>query len=368
MLFLQVLLPVFLIILSGFTLEKTLRPDFKTLTDCSLYLFTPALVFSSLMRQELRPDLAGKLFLFMLLYTAVMLALSRTVSRLLRFDTDTRSALDLTTVVMNSGNYGLPLAYFAFGQAGLQASILTFVMFSIPLGTLAIVLAQGSKAPLGQALANTLRIPIFHGVLLAVLFKALGVQVSGTLLRPFELLGQAAIPLMLVLLGMQLARTRRLVRPGFLGLSGSAAAGRRPAFGVAFDGPARDSGRGPGGGHPPDQHPLGGAAPALRGPFRHPARPGGQRHLRLHPLQRCHPHRPALSSPIKKGRALRPRPISGKLQAAAPLPQQSRDHFTTRVARLNAWKGTVRLSSLATFMLITRATFLGVRTGSSRAR
>jgi len=221
MLFLQVLLPVFLIILSGFTLEKALRPDFKTLTDCSLYLFTPALVFSSLMRQELRPDLAGKLFLFMLLYTAVMLALSRTVSRLLRFDTDTRSALDLTTVVMNSGNYGLPLAYFAFGQAGLQASILTFVMFSIPLGTLAIVLAQGSKAPLGQALANTLRIPIFHGVLLAVLFKALGVQVSGTLLRPFELLGQAAIPLMLVLLGMQLARTRRLVRPGFLGLSGA---------------------------------------------------------------------------------------------------------------------------------------------------
>lgn len=219
MLFFQVLLPVFLIILAGFTLEKTLRPDFRTLTDCSLYLFTPALVFSSLMRQELRIDLAGNLFLFMLLYTAAMLALSTAVARMLRFDADSRSALALTTAVMNVGNYGLPLAYFAFGDAGLNVSILTFVMFNIPLGTLAIVLAQGKKAPLGEALGNTLRIPIFHGVLLAVLFKIIGLHFPATLLRPFELLGQAAIPLMLVLLGVQLARTRNLGEPGFLTLS-----------------------------------------------------------------------------------------------------------------------------------------------------
>ena len=219
MLFLQVLLPVFLIILAGFTLEKTLHPDFKTLTDCSLYLFTPALVFSSLMRQQLRPELAGKLFLFMLVYTAGMLILSILVARTLRFDADTQSAFSLTTVVMNVGNYGLPLAYFAFGQQGLHVSILTFVMFNIPLGTLAIVLAQGKKAPLGQAILNTLRIPIFYGVLAAVFFKLLGLSLPDTVLRPFELLGHAAIPLMLVLLGMQLARTRRLVQPGFLALS-----------------------------------------------------------------------------------------------------------------------------------------------------
>ncbi|AMV72333.1 hypothetical protein DBW_1984 [Desulfuromonas sp. DDH964] len=219
MLFVQVILPVFLIILAGFTLEKVARPDFKTLTDCSLYLFTPALVFSSLMRQELHLELAGNLFFFMLIYTAALWILSTVVSRLLHFDGDTRSALALTTVVMNVGNYGLPLAYFAFGDQGLTVSVLTFVMFNLPLGTIAIVIAQGSKAPIGAALANTLRIPIFHGVLLAIFIKALGWDLPTTLLRPFELLGQAAIPLMLVLLGMQLARTRTLVQPLFLTLS-----------------------------------------------------------------------------------------------------------------------------------------------------
>ncbi len=221
MLFVQIIIPVFLIIVAGAILERTRHPDFKALTDCSLYLFSPALVFSALMKRDVNLALAGNLGLFMLLYTAGMLLLAVGCSRLLKFDREQASALSLTTVVMNCGNYGLPLAYFAFGEAGLDVSILTFVLFSIPLGTLAIVLAQGAKAPLGQALLNTLRIPIFHGVLLALFFKALGWQLPDSLLRPLELLGQAAIPLMLVLLGMQLARTRSFPQPGFLTLSGT---------------------------------------------------------------------------------------------------------------------------------------------------
>lgn len=219
MLFVQVILPVFLIILAGFTLEKTLRPDFKTLTDCALYLFAPALVFSALMRQHIHFALAGNLALFMILYTAVLLGLAAATGRLLRLETGARSALSLTTAFMNIGNYGLPLTFFAFGNAALNVSVLIFVLFNIPLGSLAIVLAQGRKAPLLDALGNAARIPIFHAVLLAFACKVLELRVPDFILRPTELLGQAAVPLMLVLLGMQLARTRlTTARPGFISL------------------------------------------------------------------------------------------------------------------------------------------------------
>ena len=219
MLFVQVILPVFLIIFAGFALEKTLHPDFATLTNCSLYLFAPALVFSALMRQQVPLDLAGRLGLFMLLYTSGMLLLAVAVGRLLALQEEVRRALNLTTVMMNVGNYGLPLAYFAFGSAGLNISVLTFVLFNIPLGTLAILLAQGGRPPLREAVANMLKIPIFHGVVAAFLLKILALQPPPFLLRPVELLGQAAVPMMLVLLGMQLARTRSLQAPGFLALS-----------------------------------------------------------------------------------------------------------------------------------------------------
>lgn len=219
MLFIQIILPVFLIILSGFVLEKLASLDFRTLTYCSLYLFSPCLVFATLMKRPVHFALALDLFVFMLLYTAVLLAVAVTVGRLLKLEKDTQGALSLTTVMMNVGNFGLPLAYFAFGQEGLDVSVLTFIIFNIPLSTLAIIIAQGSRIPLRQALANTCKIPIFHAVILAFLFKGTGIVVPAFLLNPIDLLGQAAVPLMLVLLGMQLARTRLLVQPGFLALA-----------------------------------------------------------------------------------------------------------------------------------------------------
>jgi len=219
MLFVEIILPVFLIVLTGYILEKAARLDFRTLTYASLYLFTPALVFAILMKRPVRFDLARDIFAFMLLYTAVLLTVAVIAGKLLKMEKDARSALSLSTVMMNVGNFGLPLAYFAFGQDGLDVSVLTFVLFNIPLGTLAIVIAQGARVPLREALANTCRIPIFHAVLLAFLLKGTGISVPSFLLNPIELLGQAAVPLMLVLLGMQLARTRLQFQPGFISLA-----------------------------------------------------------------------------------------------------------------------------------------------------
>lgn len=219
MLFINIILPVFLIILSGFVLEKISRLDFRTLTCCSLYLFSPCLVFATLMKRPVHFELARDLFFFMLLYTAILLVVAVVIGRLLKMEKDTQGALSLTTVMMNVGNFGLPLAFFAFGQEGLEVSVLTFILFNIPLSTLAIIIAQGSQVPLRQALANTCKIPIFHAVVLAFLFKSIGIEVPAFLLNPIDLLGQAAVPLMLVLLGMQLARTRLLVQPGFLALA-----------------------------------------------------------------------------------------------------------------------------------------------------
>jgi len=219
MLFVNIILPVFILIFCGYLAEKKIGLDFRTLTNCSLYLFSPALVFSSLVRQTLQLSLTLNIFFFMVLYTLALYLLVRLIAAGTAMSQENSGALVLTTVVMNVGNFGLPLAYFAFGEEGLNVSVLTFVLFNIPLSTLAIVVAQGGKVPLGQALINTFKIPIFHAVALAFLFKAVDLSVPFFLLRAIELLGDAAIPLMLVLLGMQLARTKMESQWGFLSLA-----------------------------------------------------------------------------------------------------------------------------------------------------
>ncbi len=219
MLFIQVVLPVFLVVCAGFVLEKSAKLDFRTLTISSLYVFSPALVYAALMKRDFDLALAGDLFVFMILYTAILYALAWFLARVLGFDSESRSALLLTTVMMNVGNFGLPLSLFAFGEAALEISILTFVLFNIPLGTLAIVIAQGARTSFSAALLNMAKIPIFHGVALAFLCKILAWAPPEFILRPIDLVGQAAIPVMLIMLGMQLARTQWQSRWGFFSLA-----------------------------------------------------------------------------------------------------------------------------------------------------
>ncbi len=233
MLFVNIILPVFLIVFAGFVLEKKAKLDFRTLSYSSLYLFTPALVFAALMKTEISFSLAGSIGLFMLLYTVAMMALSAMAGRLLRFDREKQSALHLTTVMMNVGNFGLPLSWFAFGQAGQEVSILTFFFFNLVLSSLAIVLAQGSTT-LKDAVANALKIPIFHAGVLALALQAASIRLPDLVLRPIELLGQAAVPLMLVLLGMQLARTRLPAGIGFFVLSACLRLAVAPVVGLAL--------------------------------------------------------------------------------------------------------------------------------------
>jgi len=219
MLFVNIVLPVFLIVLAGFLAQKRFDLDFQTLTNCSLYLLTPALVFSALTKSPGSMSLAGVLLTFMALYTLLLLAVAWLCGRLFDYPDENRRALALSTVMMNCGNFGLPLVFFAFGRDSLEVSVLTFVVFNIPLSTLAIVLAQGAGTGLGKALGNMARIPIFHAVIAALLLQILDWPMPEFLLRPLDLMGQAAIPLMLILLGMQLARTRLRADLGFLSLA-----------------------------------------------------------------------------------------------------------------------------------------------------
>jgi predicted permease len=219
MLFAQVILPVFLIASAGYLFERKSKADLQTLANSALYLFAPSLVFSALLKRTVESGILGRLSLFMVLYMALFCLLALGISRWCRFDGDTTRAFTLTTSMMNIGNFGMPLVFFAYGEEALNVSALLFVLFSVPLGTLAIIIAQGQEVRMKAALKNTLSIPIFYAVVLAFLCKLVGWQPPGFILRAADLLGQAAIPVMLVLLGMQLARARVYQNWGFFSLA-----------------------------------------------------------------------------------------------------------------------------------------------------
>ena len=219
MLFVQVILPVFLIAAAGFVFERRTGDDMRSLANSALYLFAPSLVFSALIKRSVEGEVLWRLVLFMLLYMALICLLAYCLSRWCKFDGNTTRAFTLTTSMMNIGNFGLPLVFFAYGEAALNVSVLLFVLFNIPLSTLAIIIAQGQGVKCHDAVKNMLKIPIFYSIAVAFACKLLDWQPPDFLLRTTDLLGQAAIPIMLVLLGIQLSRSKLRQNWGFFSLA-----------------------------------------------------------------------------------------------------------------------------------------------------
>jgi hypothetical protein len=96
----------------------------------------------------------------------------------------------------NTGNLGLPLCLFAFGQEGLGLAVAVYVTNSVGQFTLTPML-QSQSSPL-KTLATT---PVVYGALIgtAVLFS--GTTLPEWVMTTIGLLGNLMIPLMLLALG-----------------------------------------------------------------------------------------------------------------------------------------------------------------------
>lgn len=103
----------------------------------------------------------------------------------------------------NIGNMGLSLSLFAFGEQGLAMAIAYFVSLSILMFTLGIAIVRGVS---GKHLTGAVKNPIVVSIVVAVTLLVTEATVPAWMLQAMKLLGDTAIPLMLLTLGVSLSR------------------------------------------------------------------------------------------------------------------------------------------------------------------
>lgn len=202
---LPAILPVSLIIFIGFIVGRTLPLEQQTLSQLSIYVLTPALIAGSLYRTTLSAESAvglvgGYAIASLLLYLTVFL-----LGHLLKLTPAVRGSLIATTLFANTGNMGLPLIAFSLGDAGLERAIVYLIASAIVIAGLAPALLQSAGILTGVRL--TLKLPLFWAMLAGVCLRLLAVELPFRLDDGIEMLGDAAIPVVLIVLGIQLART-----------------------------------------------------------------------------------------------------------------------------------------------------------------
>jgi hypothetical protein len=195
-------IPVFLLVAVGFIFAHWKKINLTSVTEIIVYLGTPSLVFSSLASKPLYVgDLAILASGIIAIYAGVGV-LIRFYFIIFRFNS---RGFALPVLFMNAGNMGIPLALFAFGQAGLQRATLLFVMCTFLQYSLGIYILQGR----GNWI-EIFRLPLIYATLAGLSCNLMQIKIPELLLQPIVMLGQATIPIMLISLGYRLHEVESL--------------------------------------------------------------------------------------------------------------------------------------------------------------
>jgi predicted permease len=217
--FLNDVLPVFIVAGVGYLLTRVLHADVRTLSRVTFNALSPCLVFNVLVGSHLGGEAFARMTLFTFIVIGGIGIIARLVTFRLRLDRSMTSAFLLVVMFSNSGNYGLPVVLFAFGNDALAQASVYFVANAVLTYTLGVFLASAGHRSLGQALRGVLRVPAVYGVVAAAVVLATGVHLPLAVQRPVGLLGDAALATMILVLGMQLARGAWPERPALVGLA-----------------------------------------------------------------------------------------------------------------------------------------------------
>jgi len=198
---LEITFPVFAIVGLGWLLAGWKRLDLDHLTELLLYVALPALALDALITHRPAPLDFVRISAAALAVMGVTGVLAYVLALL--FDLP-RRGLVLVTTFMNAGNFGLPLALLAWGEAGLAHAVLYYLAAAIAQNTVGIWIAKGGA----EGWREVFKLPLPYAAVIGLTLAWSDVTPPAFLAKPIAMLGAAAIPLLLLGLGHNLRQVR----------------------------------------------------------------------------------------------------------------------------------------------------------------
>lgn len=200
------ILPIILLGSAGFALGKVLHVDPRGLGRVVFYVFSPVLIFDLLIKNRLEFSEAAGVIGFTVLIVIATGLLTYVLGKLLKVERAALISILITSMFANTGNYGLPLVSFAFGEKALSYAGVYFVTTTLLFYSLGVLLASLGHMNFKDALLGLFRVPTLYAVILALLVNALHLELPLAINRAVELASGGTIPVMLVLLGLQMTQ------------------------------------------------------------------------------------------------------------------------------------------------------------------
>ncbi len=216
------IVPILLMVLIGFVLDKKFNLDLNTLTKINFYLFVPAFTFTYLytanIGQDQRMAFVGAILILFAGYLIAMI-----LGRILKFEQGIEQAFQNSLMFYNSGNIGVPLItlvyatgfYAGEGSEGILAMALTIQvmvlvvqnLFTNTLGFYNAGRGRGQSARV--AFMKVLKMPTVYSIALVLILRQIPqINLTATPIWPvLQYARDGLVAIALTTLGVQLSRT-----------------------------------------------------------------------------------------------------------------------------------------------------------------
>jgi len=196
-----IIAPVFVCAAIGFGWARRGMPfDNEFTTSLTSNIAFPCLIVATLARLAIGSEAFTQMALAGLITMATTIAVAAAVLKLAGYS----QPVYLPPLVFgNTGNIGLPLCLFAFGEEGLALAIVFFTVFLVIQFTFGIRVSSGHGS-----IRILLRTPLVWAALIGISLQLLDIRLPMWIGNTIGLIGDLAIPLMLLTLGVSLAKLK----------------------------------------------------------------------------------------------------------------------------------------------------------------
>lgn len=188
----------------------------QALTRTAFFITNPALLFTVLAKSDLSGALSAYAPIALLL-AGISAGLYVLSSRIWFKRAAAETAIGaMASSYVNANNIGIPIAVYALGSAAPVAPVLLVQLLLLaPLYLTILDTASGRKTSVRIIATQPFRNPMIIASFLGVLASVTGIKLPTPVWEPLEMLGGAAVPLVLMAFGMSLHGSRPLqVRQG----------------------------------------------------------------------------------------------------------------------------------------------------------
>ena len=208
--FLNVVTPVFILVVIGYFVGPRLKIDARSLSRTAYFVFIPAFVFNIISEAKIDSGLALQMLSFILVAQIAVALLGFLVGKALRQSREITAAFVLIATFGNVGNFGLPLIVFRLGETARTYATVYFVATVFISFVICVGVASWARSGGVTAVFSVFKTPALIALIPALVFNITDAEVPIFLSRLSGLLGQAMIPVMLITLGVQMGEIPKI--------------------------------------------------------------------------------------------------------------------------------------------------------------